>query len=122
MGEGGGSTCDINSAAQIPSSTSGLPLRRLHLTRQDKVRRTARILFGEGDELLVVGHKSIRLEGTNVHLIFALLCNDKKKKACKVKLGLELSPAPLHPHSEQIEGEIEFKHRLGWGGAAGGGS
>lgn len=49
--------------------------------------RTERILFGEGDELLDVDHYSIRLEGANVHLIFALHYNDK---TYKVKFGLKL--------------------------------
>lgn len=49
--------------------------------------RTERILFGEGDELLDVGHQSIRLEGANVHLIFALHYNDKNYK---VKFRLKL--------------------------------
>lgn len=48
---------------------------------------TERILYGEGYELLDVGHQSIRLKGANVHLIFALHYNDKNYK---VIFGLEL--------------------------------
>lgn len=68
--------------------TDGKPPRLLSLNihagsspLEDKVEprlRTERILFGEGDELLDVGHQSIRLDGAGVHLIFALYYNDKK--------------------------------------------
>lgn len=63
------------STGKLPSS----PTPRPHLSSNDKVddgRRTERILCGEGNELLHVGHQNARLERVSVRFMLTLLLND----------------------------------------------